>query len=156
MQERHKQHGKIFVESLGDSIQRPILRAGKTRKEPIAHHLPAAIPFKFRTMIDAHKLLALMLIEELMNVILRFNRQILSTQQMVVGIRSMLQSLLEKHILRLNLTQISPTHIHPLLQNKEAGLGKSQRFGTIKHIRFPVYMQKYIISLIIEHRQQYP
>ena len=107
-------------------------------------------------MIDAHKLLALMLIEELMNVILRFNRQILSTQQMVVGIRSMLQSLLEKHILRLNLTQISPTHIHPLFQNKEAGLGKSQRFGAIKHIRFPVDMQKYIISLIIEHRQQYP
>ena len=75
---------------------------------------------------------------------------------MVVGIRSMLQSLLEKHILRLNLAQISPTHIHPLFQHKEACLGKNQRFSTIQHIRFPVDMQKYIIALIIEHRQQYP
>ena len=67
----------------------------------------------------------------------------------------MLQSLFEKHILRLNLTQISPTHIHPLFQNKEASLGKNQRFSTIQHIRFQVDMQKYIIALIIEHRQQY-
>ena len=32
MQERHEQHRKIFIQSPGDSIQSPILRAGKTGK----------------------------------------------------------------------------------------------------------------------------
>ena len=70
MEHQRQERRKILVEPSGDGIQKAKLRASDASKEPIAHHLATTIPLKFLAMVDAHKLLALMLIEETMNRIL--------------------------------------------------------------------------------------
>ena len=62
----------------------------------------------------------------------------------------MLQGLFKQSIFSSNLTEITPTHIHPMFQNKKASLGGGH-WMVCEHIRLEINMQENIVALIIQH-----
>ena len=84
MNKRHQAERKILIDAPGNSIEPAPSGACIASKKPVSHHLAAAIPLKFFTTIDAHKLLASVLMEELVDFILRLDRQILSAKNMII------------------------------------------------------------------------